>query len=111
VLYLLFIQRNKFLNNSPLLYGMQRVYIIVYGYVQGVFFRHNTKKMALSLGLKGYVRNMADGSVEVVAEGPEDKIKELVESCKKGPEAAKVSKVDVKFGKARNDFGGFEIRY
>ena len=90
---------------------MQRVRIVVHGYVQGVFFRSNTRRLALSLGLKGYVRNMADGSVEVVAEGPEDKLKELVDFCKKGPEAAEVSKVDVKFDKASNEFDSFEVRY
>lgn len=89
---------------------MQRVHLIVHGHVQGVFFRHNTKKTALSLGLNGYARNMADGTVEVVAEGPEDKIKELVEFCKKGPERAKVSKVDARHSEATGEFAGFEIR-
>ena len=90
---------------------MQRVHITVHGYVQGVFFRHNTKKEALILGLKGYVKNMADGTVEVVAEGPEDKINELIAFCKKGPEAAQVEKVDVKFEKAKGEFNGFEVRH
>jgi acylphosphatase len=86
---------------------MKKVHMIVHGYVQGVFFRHYTKKTALSLGLKGYTRNMPDGTVEVVAEGNEDKIKKLIEFCKKGPEAANVSKIDVKFEKASNEFKGF----
>ena len=90
---------------------MQRVHIIVHGNVQGVFFRANAKKMAESLGLNGYAKNMPDGTVEVVAEGSEDKLKELVEFCKNGPEAAEVSKVDVKFEKASNEFDGFEIKY
>ena len=90
---------------------MQRVHIMVHGYVQGVLFRYYTKKISLSLGLKGYVRNMSNGAVEVVAEGPEDKIKELIEFCKKGPEAAEVSKVDVKIKKASNEFESFEVRY
>lgn len=90
---------------------MQRVHIIVHGHVHGVFFRHYTKKTALSLSLKGYVRNMADDSVEVVAEGPEDKLKELIKFCKKGPEAADVEKVDVKFEKASNEFKSFGVRY
>lgn len=93
------------------LFKMQRVHIIVHGTVQGVFFRDNTKKEALSLGLKGYVRNMDDGCVEVVAEGEEDKIKELIEFCNKGPEAAAVEKADIKFGEATNEFEGFEVRY
>jgi len=90
---------------------MQRVHMIVHGSVQGVFFRANTRRMALSLGLKGYVRNMPNNSVEVVAEGPEDKINELVKFCKKGPEAAEVSKADVKFDEASGEFESFEVRY
>ena len=91
--------------------NMQRVRIIVHGYVQGVFFRSNTRRRALSLGLKGFVRNKEGGTVEVVAEGNEDKIKELIDFCKKGPEAAVVKKIDVKFDKASNEFEGFDVRY
>jgi len=90
---------------------MQRVHIIVYGIVQGVFFRANAKKVAETLGLNGYIRNMADGSVEVVAEGPEQKIKELIEFCKKGPKAARVDKFDIHIEEASNEFDGFEIRH
>ena len=54
---------------------------------------------------------MPNGAVEVVAEGEEDKLKELISFCKKGPEAAEVSKVDVKFSEASNKFEGFEVRY
>ncbi len=90
---------------------MKRVWLVVHGSVQGVFFRSNTKKEALSLGLKGYVRNIDNGCVEVVAEGPEDKIKEFIAFCKKGPEMANVSKVDVKFEEASGKFEGFEVRY
>lgn len=90
---------------------MQRVHIVVHGYVQGVFFRHNTRKTALSLGLRGYVRNTSEGSVEVVAEGPGNKLNELIAFCKKGPEAANVEKIDVKFEKASNEFKSFDVRY
>jgi len=88
---------------------MQRAHITVHGSVQGVFFRHNTKRQALNLGLKGYVRNKGDGTVEVVAEGPEEKIKDLIEFCNKGPEAADVRKVNVNFEKPKNEFEGFEV--
>lgn len=93
------------------LFRMRRVHIIVHGSVQGVFFRSNARDIASSLGLKGYARNMPDGTVEVVAEGNENKIKELVEFCKKGPESAEVSKIDIEFEKASNEFEGFEVRY
>ena len=89
---------------------MKRARIAVHGIVQGVFFRVNTAKAARELGLKGYAKNMPDGSVEIVAEGPKDKIDELIEFCKKSPGASEVSKIDVKFGKAKNEFGGFEVK-
>jgi len=104
-------QKNKnFYITKLSISDMQRVHIIVHGNVQGVFFRSYAKKIAESLGLNGYAKNIPDGTVEVVAEGPEDKLKELIEFCKEGPEAAEVSKVDVKFEKASNEFGGFEVR-
>jgi len=90
---------------------MKQVHIVVHGSVQGVFFRAKTRDIALSLGLKGYAKNMPDGSVEVVAEGPEDKLKELIEFCKEGPEMAKVNKVDIHFNQASNEFEGFEVRH
>ena len=90
---------------------MQRAHIIIHGIVQGVFFRANAKKVAESLGLKGYARNMPDGSVEIVAEGPEQKVKELIEFCKNGPGAARVDKVDVHIEEASKEFEGFEIRH
>jgi len=89
---------------------MKRARIIVHGIVQGVFFRANTVKAARDLGLKGYAKNMPDGTVEIVAEGPKDKIDELIEFCKKGPEAAEISKVNTKFEKPKNEFGGFEVK-
>ncbi len=90
---------------------MKRVHIIVKGFVQGVFFRSNTKKTAIELGLKGYVKNLSDEKVEVVAEGDEKEINELIEFCKKGPSAAKVEDIDIIFEKPRDEFKDFEVRY
>jgi acylphosphatase len=90
---------------------VQKVKISIFGRVQGVFFRALTKEIADKLGIKGYVKNLADGSVEVVAEGPEGKIMELVEFCKKGPIGAKVEKIEIKFCDASGKFHDFEIRY
>ena len=90
---------------------MKRVHITVSGMVQGVFFRHNTNIAANKLGLKGYVRNKEHDSVEVVAEGPEDKLKELIAFCRKGPEGARVDKIKVEYEELKNEFDGFCIRY
>lgn len=90
---------------------MERVHIIAHGIVQGVSFRANTIKMARELGLKGYARNMPDGTVEITAEGPKDNIGKLIDYCKKSPGASEVSRIDVKFQRAKNEFGSFDVKH
>jgi acylphosphatase len=90
---------------------MKRVRLIVYGNVQGVFYRANTRNKASQLGLKGFVKNLPDGTVEVVAEGPEGKLNALIEFCRNSPGYSNVSKVDVKEEKATGEFERFEVRY
>ncbi len=84
--------------------------INVYGKVQGVFFRYNTKKAAEKLGIKGWVRNIKDGSVEIIAEGEKEKIKEFTEWIKKSPGSSVVKKIDIKEEKTKEKFSGFSIR-
>jgi len=81
-----------------------------YGRVQGVFFRANTERKAIEMGINGYVRNMPDGSVETVFDGNEEKVKEIIDWCSKRIRMAKVTNVDVKY-EAAEVFNGFEIRY
>lgn len=69
--------------------------IRVAGRVQGVWFRAWTKREAETLGLSGWVRNCADGSVEALAAGPEPRVRELVAALHRGPEAARVRDVSV----------------
>ncbi len=88
-----------------------RVEVRVYGRVQGVNFRWFTQREARELGLKGYVRNLPDGSVEVVAEGPEDAVKRLLEKLKQGPPAARVEGLEVKEIPEKGEFKDFEIRF
>lgn len=88
-----------------------RCHIFVSGRVQGVFFRSNTKKVACSLGLKGWVRNTEDGKVEVIAEGEEEKLKKLIEWLHKGPSLAKVEKVSIEWQKFKGEFNDFKIKY
>ncbi len=76
-----------------------RIHIFVYGMVHGVFFRANTVGIARKLRLKGWVRNRRDGSVEIVAEGDKEKLMELLEWCKIGPEGAIVERVDHRWEK------------
>ncbi len=88
-----------------------QAHVLISGKVQGVFFRSNTEDKVKELGLKGWVKNLPDGRVEAVFEGEEKVVNEMVEWCKKGPRFANVSKVDVEFKNARNEFNDFEIRY
>ncbi len=83
--------------------------ILVYGKVQGVFFRSETKRRAMELGLFGCAKNLKNGSVEVVAEGEEGGLKELAKWCYNGPKGAQVDHVDLKWGKAGKKFDKFEI--
>ena len=72
---------------------MPAVHFKVEGLVHGVFFRTEAQKKAQELGLAGWVKNCDDGSVEIHAEGPADKLKELEQWCWRGPERAKVHDV------------------
>jgi acylphosphatase len=83
----------------------------VYGRVQGVGFRYSTVIQARKTGVSGYVRNMPDGTVEVVAEGAEDRLKKLVSWLKKGPPVARVDNVDVHYIPYNGYYNGFGIDY
>lgn len=87
---------------------MKCVHLIVSGRVQGVFFRDNTKRKARELGLNGYAKNLPDGNVEVVAQGEENKVKELIEFIKKGPGIASVRGIEIKHKEPEN-FKSFKI--
>lgn len=88
------------------------VRVIVYGYVQGVFFRAFTSRRATELGLTGYVRNLPDGeSVEVVAEGERRQLEQLIGYLKVGPPAAKVERVVTNWSEYSGGYSGFSIRY
>lgn len=86
-----------------------RVRLRVEGRVQGVFFRASTMEEAIRLGLKGWVRNCPDGSVEAVAEGARKKIDDLVNWCRHGPPGARVENVLVQWEDYKGEFQGFRI--
>jgi len=69
---------------------MKTIRAKIEGTVQGVFFRKFVKEQARALGLKGHVRNLEDGQIEVIAEGDDAKVNELMKICKKGPEHCNV---------------------
>ncbi len=84
---------------------------IVEGYVQGVFFRAYVSRSAKALGLKGYVRNLPNGKVEVRAEGNKEKLENLVKQLQIGPPEAVVEKVETIWSDYTGTFANFEIRY
>jgi len=88
-----------------------RLHALVHGYVQGVNFRWYTRQQANHLGLSGYVRNRADGSVEVVAEGPRESLEQLLAWLHQGPSLASVERVDVSWEELTREFSSFEVRY
>jgi len=89
---------------------MKRIRVRVYGDVQGVFFRHFTKKTARKLGLNGWCRNEGDGSVLIVVEGEERSVDEFEAWSHKGSPMAVVERVDVTVEKYEGQEGRFEVR-
>lgn len=76
---------------------LARAHVFVSGRVQGVFFRARTGEQARAAGLAGWVRNLDDGRVEAVFEGPRPAVQQLVEWCRVGPPASHVESVEVRW--------------
>lgn len=85
--------------------------IHVTGKVQGVTFREHAKERAKILGLKGYVKNLENGAVEIVAEGEQLHLADLVAWTKKGPPTAEVTNVEVTYDAPKNTFESFKVVY
>jgi acylphosphatase len=88
-----------------------RLRATVSGRVQGVGFRQHTVRKAMSLGLTGWVANRWDGSVETVAEGPRQRLRQFERYLHEGPRAALVQSVDVTWAQAQGTFSRFGVRY
>jgi acylphosphatase len=88
-----------------------RAHVIVEGRVQGVFFRHHTQEMAVRLGLKGWVKNRRDGSVEAIFEGERDKVGQVIQWCQQGPSQARVTKVHQIWKDYKGEFDDFSVSY
>lgn len=88
-----------------------RLQAVVHGRVQGVAFRHHTARRSRDLGLVGYARNLGDGSVEVVAEGPRAALEELLAFLNVGPRPAYVTDVDVQWSAPVGNLQQFEVRF
>jgi acylphosphatase len=74
---------------------VERLRVVVHGFVQGVGFRFAVERAARSRGVSGWVRNRPDGAVEAVFEGERADVEALVDLCRRGPRGAVVDRVDV----------------
>ena len=89
----------------------KRAHCIVSGKVQGVCYRIYACEEARRLGLTGWVRNLRDSRVEIVAEGEESGLDVFLDWCRKGPSYADVADVDVDYRDVSDEFGDFRITY
>tara|TARA_Y100000310_G_scaffold62055_2_gene57321 strand:+ start:1324 stop:1713 length:390 start_codon:yes stop_codon:yes gene_type:complete len=88
---------------------MQTLKLTISGKVHGVFFRATTREKAIELSLKGTVKNQIDGTVEVIVQGPKEKIIELIGFCKQGPEIAEVTNIKIEEINSTKKYDKFRI--
>ena len=89
--------------------AQKRIHLVIRGRVQGVYFRAATQREARRLGITGWIKNRPDGSIELVAEGDEDAIKELTNWTSHGPSTARVDHVDTRWRGYTGEFPEFQI--
>ncbi len=89
----------------------KRIHIFVTGRVQGVFFRQSTRVIAIKNNVNGWVRNLDDGRVEIIAEGQEENTNALADWCKTGPANSRVDEFELSEENITNEFENFEVRY
>lgn len=87
-----------------------KVLVEIYGVVQGVGFRSFLRRNALKLGVRGYARNRADGSVEAIFDGEANAVAQLVLCSLRGPPLARVERVTIKPIEESEEYEGFAIR-
>jgi acylphosphatase len=87
-----------------------RLRMIVKGHVQGVFFRATAAERARALGITGWARNLVDGTVEIVAEGPRANLEKFAAWARIGPPAARVEDVIEEWGEFAHEFSDFQVR-
>ena len=88
-----------------------RIHMVITGRVQGVWYRASTQREAQALGVVGWVRNCADGDVEVVGEGPRPALEALLAWCRNGPPMAHVEDVRVRWEAPLDQTQDFQVRY
>ncbi len=87
----------------------RRVHLVIKGRVQGVGFRYFTYMNGINLQLKGWVRNRSNGDVEILAEGANDKLYDLIRKVRQGPDMATVLDIEIDWDEAKGDLPAFTI--
>lgn len=95
--------------SAPTSDELQRAHVRISGHVQGVYYRSAATEQARVLGLRGVVRNLPTGEVELVAEGPLPVLQQLIAWCHLGPPAARIDEVVVSFAPATHEFADFRV--
>jgi acylphosphatase len=88
----------------------KRAHVVISGWVQGVFFRAETRDLAHQLSVTGWVRNLWDGGVEALFEGEDWAVERLVSWCHRGPRGAHVDDVDITYEDYTGEYETFNIR-
>ena len=87
------------------------MHLFISGKVQGVYFRQNARIVSSRHKVTGWVRNLKDGRVELILEGNEIDVGEVIEWCHVGPAKAIVDDVDIKYQKYIGEFQEFKVNY
>lgn len=90
---------------------MKEIQLTIHGKVQGVSYRYNTKKQAQKHNIKGWVKNQKDGTVKIKAQANKEKLKKLIQWCKKGPTRAQVQKIEKEWKKPQKEYKKFKIKH
>ena len=88
-----------------------RAHVFISGFVQGVFFRYETRRNAAHRGVTGWVRNLRDGRVEAVFEGEKEAVEEMIEFCRRGPPSATIKHVEVRWEMPTEEYKHFSVLY
>jgi acylphosphatase len=91
--------------------GKSRLHALISGRVQGVAYRYATLQAAERFAVKGWVRNLPDGTVEALFEGTAENVERMLNWCRKGPPSARVEDIEVTRSPYTGEFRRFEITY
>jgi acylphosphatase len=87
-----------------------RAHIILSGRVQGVAFRYYAREVASRLGVKGWIKNLVSGEVEIVLEGKRKEVEKMIEWCREGPPLAMVESIEINWLPYSGEFNQFQIK-